>query len=125
MQTMKTVVVIGLLSMVMYGVYTVLTEPDSMSPQALENKPVGASPRGLDEPFLEERFESAFDETQPPSTPIAQRDSESARESLAREPVPIDPTAGHQVRSSVVTSCVNIHGHGSSSRAVQPSWRLL
>ena len=94
MQTMKTVVVIGLLTMVMYGVYTVLTEPDSMSPQALENKPVGASPRSLDEPFLEERFESAFDETQPPSTPIAQRDSESARESLAREPVPIDPTAG-------------------------------
>lgn len=94
MQTMKTVVVIGLLSMVMYGVYTVLTEPDSMSPQALENKPAGSSPRGLDEPFLEERFESAFDETSSPSTPIAQRDSESARESLAREPVPIDPTAG-------------------------------
>ena len=41
---MKTVVVIGLLSMVMYGVYTVLTEPD---PLALENKPAGSSPVDL------------------------------------------------------------------------------
>ena len=42
MQTMKTVVVIGLLSMVMYGVYTVLTDPDALAPQALDSKSGGA-----------------------------------------------------------------------------------
>ncbi|MEE3371744.1 MAG: LysM peptidoglycan-binding domain-containing protein [Planctomycetota bacterium] len=91
---MKTVVVIGLLSMVMYGVYTVLTEPDPLAPQALENKPAGSSPVDLGEPFLEERFESAFDETPPSSTSSTLRDSALPGESLDREPVPIDPTAG-------------------------------
>ena len=94
MQTMKTVVVIGLLSMVMYGVYTVLTDPDALAPQALDSKSGGSSPADLDEPFLEERFDSAFDETPPPSTADARRDRELANESLTREPVPIDPTAG-------------------------------
>ncbi|MBB73541.1 MAG: hypothetical protein CMJ75_03390 [Planctomycetaceae bacterium] len=114
---MKTVVVIGLLSMVMYGVYTVLTEPDSQAPQALENKPVGSSPMDPGEPFLEERFESAFDETPPPSTSNTLRDSELAGGSLDREPVPIDPTAG-ELDPAAAKANVDFQADGRETEAV-------
>ena len=117
MQTMKTLVVIGLLSMVMYGVYTVLTDPDAMAPQALDNKSGGSSPADLDEPFLEERFDSAFDETPPPSTAPARRDRELASESQTREPVPIDPTAGGS-EPTPTRSRVAFQKEGQDSEAV-------
>ena len=117
MQTMKTLVVIGLLSMVMYGVYTVLTDPGAMAPQALDNKSGGSSPADLDDPFLEERFDSAFDETPPPSTAAARRDRELASESQTREPVPIDPTAGGS-EPTPTRSRVAFQKEGQDSEAV-------
>ena len=117
MQTMKTVVVIGLLSMVMYGVYTVLTEPDSMPPQAQKNPAAGSSQIDLEEPFLEERLDSAFDETPPPSATTARRDGESAHESVTREPVPIDPTAG-SADSSMAVAEVDSQAEGQQPAAV-------
>ena len=117
MQTMKTTVVIGLLMVVMYGVYTVLTEPDSLPPQAMEQDSTRSVQVDMDEPLLDDSFESSFRQTPAGATAATQPvEPTFDGDSGSREPVPIDPTAGTLAPQTTTPAAGDEGGADDSNR---------